>query len=242
MKTAILLMILLFPSWAYCQAKDSTFFRRLSIGVSYSPDLCFRQLKYSQTNDWVSDYRNEEEVPKFGFTIGLNFRYHLNTKFIFETGLLYADKGFQTKETTILWVNPSSELPTKSKTEFQFRYLEIPVGLNYVINSSRVRYYISAGAIVSRFLAKRTILKLEYANGNSSKIGSTQELGYDKFNLSVAVGFGLTYQLSKRFSFDIEPVYRQGITSITGDKNAGEYLYTLGLSTTVYYTFKKRNR
>lgn len=239
----ILFVITLFSStFALPQSVDSTKFKRLKFGIIFSPDYCYRLLNYHSSNKWVQDLRNDEEVPTFGYTTGLGLKIDLTNKLALEAGLYYSIKGEQTKINELIWTTPSSDYPIKSKSKYQYKYIDIPLTVQYFLGSRRIRPFVSAGFSASIFSEKKTKIISEFSDGHKTSESSTIDLAYLKFNLVAIVGFGIKYDISKRIFLTIEPVYRQFINSIVVDHNAKEYPFSIGANFGVYYTFKKKNR
>jgi opacity protein-like surface antigen len=242
MKNTLLVLTLLISTLVLGQTTDSTKLKRIKVGIVYSPDYCYRLLNYYSSNKWVQDLRNDEETGTFGYTTGLGIKIDLTSKIILETGLLYSIKGEQTKNTDLVWATPNPDFPVKSKTQYQFKYIDIPVKINYLWGGKRAKIFVSAGVSANVFSEKKTKVISEFANGHKTSESSVIDLGYLKFNLAGIIGFGIKYDLTKRISISVEPIYRQFINSIVVDKKAKEYPYSFGANVGVYYSFKKKNK
>jgi len=230
------------PILAFGQSTDSIKFKRCKVGIVYSPDYCYRLLSYPSSNKQIQDLRNNEEVSTYGYTTGLSIRIDLTCKIIVETGLLYSVKGEQTKNTDLVWATPNPEFPVKSKTQYQFKYIEIPMKVNYLLGGKKIRIFVSVGVSLNVFSEKKTKVISQFANGHKSSESSVVDLGYLKFNLAAIAGFGIKYDLTKRVYISVEPVYRQFINSIVADKKAKEYPYSIGANVGIYYSFKKKRK
>jgi len=132
MKYIVVIVTLLMPMLALGQSTDSIKFKRYKVGILYSPDYCYRILSYHSSNKWVEDLRNNEEVSTYGYTAGLGIKIDLTRKIIMETGLLYSIMGEQTQNSNLVWATPNPELPVKSKTRYQFKYIQAPLKANYL--------------------------------------------------------------------------------------------------------------
>ena len=130
MKSALITLLIIQPLTVFCQTKDSTSFRKIKIGVAFSPDVCYRILNYNASNKWIADIINGEEIPKFGLTTGVNIQYSFSKKIALELGILYSDKGEKTKTTNLIWSTPNPAFPTKSNTTFHYQYSDIPLKVN----------------------------------------------------------------------------------------------------------------
>jgi opacity protein-like surface antigen len=239
MKNTLFVLTLLISSLALGQSADSIQLKRFKAGIVYSPDYCYRLLNYHSSNKQVQNLRNDNETGTFGYTTGLDIKIDLTSKIILESGLLYSIKGEQTKNTGLEWATPNPDFPIKSKTQYQFKYIDIPVKVNYLLGGKKVKIFVSAGVSVNVFSEKKTNVISEFANGHKISENSVIDLGYLKFNLAGLLGFGIKYDLTKKISLFVEPVCRPFINSIVVDKNAKEYPYSIGANVGVYYSFKR---
>jgi len=89
----ILTFLILFPLITFCQNKDTLKTKRIAIGIVFSPDYSYRTLKPNSSSNWIAEFRNSLEIPKFGFTTGLNFLLQLNKRLTLEAGLQFSNKG-----------------------------------------------------------------------------------------------------------------------------------------------------
>lgn len=242
MKKILFIITLFVSTTVLAQSVDSIKLKRVKVGIVFSPDYCYRLLNYNSSNKWIQDLRNAEEVPTFGYTTGLGLKIDLTSKIVLETGLYYSIKGEQTKTIELTWATPSSDYPIKSKTKYNYKYIDFPLKMQYFLGGRSIKPFISAGVSATIFSEKKTKVILEFSDGHKTSENSVIDLGYLKFNLVAIVGFGIKYDLSKRTFITIEPVYRQFINSIVVDRSAREYPFSIGANLGVYCTFKKKDK
>ena len=89
----ILTFLILFPLITFCQNKDTLKTKRIAIGVVFSPDYSYRTLKPYSSSNLIAELRDSLEIPKFGFTTGLNLLLQLNKRLTLEAGLQFSNKG-----------------------------------------------------------------------------------------------------------------------------------------------------
>ncbi len=133
MKIRIITIILILIAFSgYGQTSDVVSAKKISLGLIFSPDYCYRVLN-SESRQVVVDVRNSGELPRLGFTAGLSLLLNPWKRVSVETGLLYSDKGMKTKIFDLRSV-PDPALPT-SRVQFiyHYNYLDIPTKVNYVI-------------------------------------------------------------------------------------------------------------
>jgi len=178
----------------YCvcsQATDSIKFKRTSIGFVFSPDYCYRVLHYEQNNKWIADLRNKQETPAFGYTTGFALKFDLTEKTSFETGLFYSVKGEQTKYVDLIWKSPDSNYASKTKTKFQFTYLELPLSVSRAFGKGKLSFFAKAGVSINLFTQLRTNVISILGNGDKMTSSSDVDLGYSKINIAATLGLGI---------------------------------------------------
>ena len=105
MKTLPILVLSVLTINLYGQQKkiksSSSAFNKIQLGVNFSSDINYRTLKNEGENsstDIVLKARNENEIPKFGYTGGVSIGLNFNRFIGIETGIQYSNKGYQTKK------------------------------------------------------------------------------------------------------------------------------------------------
>ncbi|CAN5124463.1 hypothetical protein BH09BAC5_BH09BAC5_18900 [soil metagenome] len=229
----LLTFLTLFPLTTFCQSNDTTKTKRLSIGLTFSPDYCYRTLKPNASSKWIADIRDTLEIPKFGFSTGLSLLFQLNKRVALETGLQFSDKGEKQKPVTLIWGQPDPGLPTKNTFIYHYNYLDIPIKVDYYILTTRLKFFVSGGLSTNIFLFQKTTSILEYSDGHTKTNNSTGG-GLSRINFAVVAGLGINYDLTSRLTFKIEPIYRRSITSIVNAPIKG-YLYSAGINTGIYF-------
>jgi len=231
-------LLTLIPLTVFSQVNDSTPSRKFSFGITFSPDYCYRTLKSDTSVKWLTDSRDSLEIPKFGFTAGLNLALKINNRISLETGLLFSDKGEKTKEFALFGITPSGQpdpdQPTKCSSVFHYSYIDIPVKVHYYLLTQRAKLFLSAGISPNVFLSQSVTSTFEYSDGHTTKTTSAGNAGFTGINLTVIAGLGFGYDLTNKFYLKIEPEYRRSITSIV-DAPMKVYLYSIGINTGLYY-------
>ena len=229
----LILFFMLMPMAIYCQNTDSPNKSKFSIGITFSPDYCYRILKSNDSDSKTIEYRDSIEVPKFGFTTGFAFLYNVNNRFNIEAGLLFSDKGEKSKIDLgpNLLSDPSQ--PIKVSATNSYQYLDIPIKANYSIIDKRLRLFISAGISTNVFLIGKETFIAEYEDGSTKKRSHDFSVDFSKINFAALVGLGLDYDLTNKVRIRIEPIYRRSINSIIDAPIKG-YLYSVGLNAGVF--------
>lgn len=215
--------------------------RRFALEVVASPDLCFRTLVNvdgSPTSTTVYNLDNDNDRPKLGFTTGFCFRYTFCKRFEIESGLLYSNKGFRTKETDLIFgdlidrrrgfVYNTTGLPSHGKIVYSFHYLDLPLKVNYLAGNKKLRFVCGAGLALNVLLKQTTSFKGTDPSGNHVTSSSSNDY-YNAINLSPIVSAGINWQLSPRMDLRIEPSFRYGVIKIV-DAPVSAYLWNTGLN------------
>lgn len=223
--------LILFSSFlALANSGDSTKPEKAQLGVIVSPDYCYRSLKANADGKWMADIRDTMEIPKVGYSLGVNMAYALSERFTFEIEALFSNKGENTKKYD-LGNTPFPYVLSKSAISYKksYYYLDVPLKLNYAISKGKVKFYLTGGASINTFLGQSTIITTDASNGTeTSYIGKSQPK-FQKINVAIIAGLGLNYALTDKYLIRVEPVYKRSINSII-DAPIKSYLYTVGIN------------
>jgi hypothetical protein len=236
-KLTLALFILISISAVAQQTKQETTFKRFQLGANISPDFCFRTLKNTDKNlSYIADLiwlRNDIERPKIGYSGGINFCYQL-TKFMgIETGIQYSNKGYKTRNRTLIWDGSLPEVPDRIKSIYNYHYIDIPLKVNFSLGKNKVRFFSSLGIVGNVFIDE--IQKNIFVYSNRKEIDNfSTNYDYHRFNVSASISAGIDYKLSNNSSLRIEPTFRHGLSQII-DAPATAYLYSAGLNIGYYY-------
>lgn len=216
--------------------------RKILIGVSFEPNFSYRQLAYSHPNSWVEDIRNAVELPKLGYSTGINFRYNYNSKLSFEGAVIYNNHGMTTRRVDLAWDDLNVDFPTESKTTYSYNYVEFPVKANYYIKVDSWTIYLTGGISLNHFVSKtlKTITFDEKGRSDSNK--SNVNYGYAPNTYSAILGFGIDIPIKNHWLLNIEPMYRQNFTSISYEPQGKEFFYSGGLNLKLFYHLRKKSR
>jgi hypothetical protein len=208
-------------------------FKRFEIGISSSPEICYRTLLNndgSQNSTSIINYRNENETVKMGYTGGLHLGYNFNERFGFQTGIQYANRGFSTKKIDIAGslMDPVIVIPESFKYNYNYHYLEIPTKVNFSFGTNRMRLTTSAG-VSSAFLIKQSRTYIGYYKDTTTRQDITSIDTYNRFNLFATISAGIEMRISPIISIKVEPTFRYGLLKITDTPVSGHW-YSGGLN------------
>lgn len=243
--TTILAIVISLTAFGQDNATET---HKLLIGVTVSPDICFRTLEKtdgSSTNDWIMDLRNDGESPKFSYSTGLSLCYNLTRHWGIETGLQYSNKGFafvNSNPTFGSQIDPRygfiyGDSITKITMLDNFNYLDIPLRTIFTVGSRKVRFISSVGITTNILINATNTSVVKYENGDTDRNTQEQPYDYKKVNFSPTVSIGIDWQLCDKFNLRVEPTFRYGLLKII-DAPITAYLWSGGLNLTCYYALK----
>ena len=237
----LLIFILAFSATSlFAGQPDSLKTKKWAVGITYSPDYCFRVPYSGKTEAFATN----TEKAKIGFTTGLNLLYRLMDKIGIELGVLYSTKG--QKVNTPAWTNPGSSyydpaIPVyydganqpEKKITYTYKYLEIPLKVNIYIINKKFKVFPSIGCSANIFTGKTT--KISSSDGNeTSHVFDAKNIPSTEFAL--LVGVGLSYDINKKIFVKLEPSYRTFIRPLVDGPVSGT-LYSVGANAGVYFNF-----
>jgi hypothetical protein len=113
-----------------------------------------------------------------------------------------------------------------------FSYLEVPVIFKYKAIDRKIDVNFIGGLSYNMLVGNSASASL---GGMKYSIGKTE--GLSPVNFSSSLGLGFEYNLSKKFSLDLEPTFRYYLTPIGGDVGTSVHPYSFGLFTGILYKF-----
>ncbi|MEX2349666.1 MAG: outer membrane beta-barrel protein, partial [Flavobacteriaceae bacterium] len=125
---------------------------------------------------------------------------------------------------------PRSGITPGTMTQ-QLDYFEIPLELKYALLDSKIGLNLIGG--MSTLLLNSNEVSIA-SDGFSSTIGSANNL--NEFSFSTNIGFGLDYKFSKRFIFNLEPMFKYQINPYS-DNSVDFKPYYLGVYSGFSYRF-----
>jgi hypothetical protein len=236
MRLGVVILILL-PFSVFGQSESSQ--RRIqSLGIVFAPEFGYRSLNYASSHEWVEVSRDETEVGNYGFTTGVKVRLRSKRTWRLETGLLFANKSFKTRNEELIWTSDDPALPQSTKTIYRLKYLSLPINIHYpLMVKNRLTLAANGGLSANVFLSAKTKVIIGYGDGHETSHASVKQVGHSRFSLSGLIGATVDYKLSDKFVITAEPHYQRFLTSINADNNAKEHLYSFGIGLAASYVF-----
>jgi hypothetical protein len=241
MKKIFILFMALSSSIAYAQqSKPAPTTKKKLIGINFSPDYDFRTLSNkdgSASGDLVIKSRNDNEMAKFGFTAGLSLCIDFSTPVQLETGIQYSNKGYQTKNTGLIYFPPNPALPTKAKFIYNYQYIGIPLKARFIFGKTNVLFLSSIGFMTNFLIKAGNTTIYEYADGRTDKKKQSATADFNKIDISPMISSGIDYKINNNTHFIAEAVFRYGILK-TKDAPVSERLWNAGLNIGCYFKLR----
>ena len=238
MKTyKILLFILIVtPDFIFSQQMDSNKIHPWSLGITFSPDFTYRNIyaNKSYVGQVIGDFRDTTEIPRFGYTTGINLKRKMNNKISIKIGLLFADKGEQTIKRHLTFATPDPSNVTDVQFKYHYYFIDMPISIEYYLLNKKTKIFLTTGISFNYFIFYNQYSTLTYIDGHTSSKSQSQFGGYSFVNISFLGGIGFSYQISKKISIELIPTYRRSITSIVNAPITG-ILYSAGINFGIYY-------
>ncbi len=211
-----------------------------SAGIVFSPDYAYRLLKSeSDDNGWKEAF-DELEKPKVGYTTGISILYMLHRKLEIESGLLYSNKGSKINLSNFTSFDKIDLLiPQEITTINNYRYLVVPLKINWVFLKKKARLFLSAGMSADFFLDEFTVQEVIFPDKTETDRNNQEDMDFNAVILSLSGGAGLDYPLNKHLFIRINPEVRHGIIPIA-DATGKRYNWSVGLNTGLYFRMKNK--
>ncbi|MBK7173975.1 MAG: outer membrane beta-barrel protein [Bacteroidales bacterium] len=226
----LLALLSLFPLFSFAQSESG--FGKWSAGLRFAPEYAYRSLHATDGWNGMADYRDNMEIPSFGYTTGACILYKVNDKLSFESGLNFSDRHYSSTYRDIIF--EVDEGIRKFKSSSHFYYLSLPVKGTYNVYSGKVKVYVAAAVYCDLFLVAKTVSFLKYDDGHVKKSSSRMDYDFSAFNMSGSLGAGIELPVNDRISIRFEPNYRRSFFPIL-DAPIREFEYSFGLDSGVIY-------
>lgn len=243
----MLLFMLALNSVLLGQNHDSLKIRKWAVGLSFSPDYCFRIADNPNPGGTLKGFKESSSMT-IGF--GLNGLYRFTKRFGVDLSIFYSSKGERVHVDQITWVTPGTPfdptIPNSGQYFYQtsapdrtynYKYLEIPLKINMYILDKKLKVFPSFGFASNIFIGKTT--RLYHAKGDHTEteiIHTYNKNNIPTIDFSLVACIGISYDINNRLFIKLEPNYRQFIRPINDTPISG-YFYSIGCNTGLSYRF-----
>ena len=240
------LSITIFLESASAQDSTASSTKKWYIGITASPDLCYRSIFKTADADESTFFKSREKNDgiKFGYTAGFHVGYKFLKCLSLETGVLYSNKGYtgglffgdQIDPRYGFVYNTTSNI---KKIEFRnnYNYIDVPISVYYQCSKKKVGFIAYLGATLNFYVNGNHTLVTSYKEGGTERKNIDLIGDVNKFNVSPSVGAGIFYSLSKVSSISMIPSFSYGLIEITNDPFSTK-LWNAGLNVKYSYAIK----
>lgn len=244
-KYALFIISLAITSHAFCGDKnaknDKKEFKRVYIGVSFTPEATYRYLHSNYTPTGTNnpqdpvEYGNKHSTPAFGLNAAVKVGINLTHWLAIESGVGYslsryqykADRYYTSNLLSGVLVNQADSFQTADRETYQF--LAVPVGLRFSMGHRKVRGIIAAGVDLDFLIQQNSRYTYTYADGSEVQDRKVQTSNFNTFNVSPYLGVGIDCYLSQVVVLRIMPQAQiQGLKNINAPIT--EYLWNAGIN------------
>jgi hypothetical protein len=212
-------------------ASDTTFW---DFGFYGAPDYNARMISGDGTNGVTSAYLNTIELPRIGYTFGINMTRQLGKCIYIQTGIMYQNKGYKTStlQDTVLDLYDHFYSSSEYYSISRYNALYVPVILRLkMFKAGSVQFNVGIGAAPEIYLAKSTLAV--FSDHTERDITKAEQVFDVKgmFNLYIDV------PLTKNLSLGFEPNFSYDILGLKDKINVGvkRNMYTAGLGIQLSY-------
>ena len=113
-----------------------------------------------------------------------------------------------------------------------FSYLELPVVLRYKLIDKAVDLNLIGGLSYGQLVNNSV-----YARSEGNKIALASTDGLNHYTISSSIGMGMEYNISNKFSLNLEPTFRYYLNPFNEGFGVKQHPYSIGLFSGISYKF-----
>ena len=207
------------------------------VGGIGSLDICFRTLENKQRESSIDNIiasKNASETVKFGYHAGLSFGIQMTKNFGMEVGIIYSNRGYETKLTDYIYAVPDPTLPTKGRSIYNYNFIDIPIKANFFAGKGKIRFYASVGIITNLLVAQNETFVKKYQDGRTEYDVFTTNYPLEKVVFSGTLAAGIDYKINKSMSLRLAPNFSHNFGRFANEP-LSVYLWNVGFSANFYY-------
>jgi hypothetical protein len=234
-KLSILFFLLLSGQTLFAQTPGNyDDFKKWSYGITAGGTSNYRILTSDGSENFLKDNRNNSETRRIGFSAGLVANYRISSVLSINSGLVYDDMGYKTKDQLLSYSDGSS---VTASTAFHYRYVSLPLDLKYDFLRNRTwNLYVAGGVSPAVFIGEATVFSY-----NGTKNTDNNAVGSDRFNFIGDVRTGVDFWIADNLKLNAGLFYRQFINATNSNLPTKAYLNAAGINAGIVYLRKKKN-
>lgn len=163
------------------------------------------------------------EIPKFGYSIGLDYEQHLKNRLWLSTGLYFTNRGYRKPEISVAVQGNAAPNTFKSFNSRHSLYeLGIPVSALYYLTNTEWRFFASGGIEINYLMEARETFTITTVDENKIKSAfKYNRSNYNLVNIAGKIGAGIerdykkyTFRLFSLFTYALNNYYKKQTGSV----------------------------
>lgn len=168
--------------------------------------------------------RNESEIPKFNYHIGVNYNKQISSLLHFKTGLRFVSMGYKTTQRELTFADGS---PSTIQFIYDYLFFEIPINLRLEFPKERsIVPYFEAGLAPNFYVSNRAVQVQDGERRVYERMPSATD--FRIFHLSANVAVGLNYYSNSDTCIFLQAHYKRHISNLV-DTGGFEYQFAYGV-------------
>jgi len=239
MKKVTIIISLQFLLNHFLVGQDTLRNKKFNLGAFVSPDYSYRMLPNNTgIADTIARLRNSLEIPKFAYTLGLDFLYQIRKRMALSLGFQYSIKGEKTKSQVYIFSSlprssTSTPLPTSSYFKYNTTYIDLPLRIDIYLSKKKIAPFISAGISTNIFLFEKIKQFETFVGGEQSERTYAGNKTYYKINPQFQLGGGVVIVINKS-RLRVFPIGRISVLRVNSGPVNG-YFYSFGLGINYFF-------
>lgn len=210
-------------------------FKKWSYGITVGGTSNFRILTSDGSENILKDDKNSTEIRRTSFTAGVVANYRITDVLSINSGLVYDDLGFKTRNQTLSYSDGTS---ISASTAYHYRYVTLPLDLKYdFLKKIRWNLYVGGGVSPAVFIGEATVF-----NYGGSKNTDSQPVGFDRFNFAGDLRAGADYWIADNIKLTAGIYYKQFLNATNSNLPTKAYLNSAGLTAGFIYMRRKKHK
>jgi hypothetical protein len=207
------------------------------VGAIGSVDMCYRTLenkKREPSIDNLIQLENENQTFKFGYHAGIGFCINASKHFGMETGVIYSNRGYETKLQNFIYSSPEPGMPTQGRSIYNYNYIDVPLKANFFAGNRKVRFYCSVGVVTNILISQNETFVKKYEDGHTDYQVFETNWPFERVVFSGTIAAGIDVKFTEQLNLRISPNFSHNIGRFMDAPISG-YLWNAGLSAEFYF-------
>jgi len=212
-------------------------YKTFQIGAIGSIDMCYRTYENKQREASIDNLitsRNEGEMMKFGYHAGLGLCINASENFGMEIGVVYSNRGYETKLMNYIYTVPQPGAPIQGRSIYNYNFIDVPIKGNFFVGKGKVRFYGSIGVTTNVLISQNETFVKKYDDGRTEREVFQTNNNFEKVIFSASVAAGIDIKFNKYLNLRLAPNFSHSIGRFQ-EGPLSMYLWTAGFGANFYY-------